>query len=353
MRTARAGSGDEPVPAATEPDPWAQDTDAHGHLLVHAEPPEQERPPVVSQPAPTPTSTRPVDITTLATITTRTPPHDPDLDRDLDAWHRPDPQRPRIAILGPVHVEASGEPPDERHRFYSELIVYLAQRGRTGATGEQIDDALWPDRTVNARSRRVAISKARRWLGETTTGVQWLPPNTGTDRRYRLTPGALLDWQLFRRLRARGEAQGPAGAGDLHQALTLVRGEPLAGAELPYSSGYRNPYTWLPGSDIQPHNLASAIVDTAHQLAVLALDAGDTVMARWAIERAWTADPNRLDDHPWIDAMRIARTDGRTAELRTLLDDLIRARDAEVPEDLPADTYTAIRTLADDLLRTG
>lgn len=410
MRAARAAApiddqpGDEPVPAATDPDPWAEGTDAHGHLLdagsapddvednepadpdhraVHENPTgadstadqhAQERRPAVpesdrSTPAPTQAgtnATQPVDIAALTPITNgataRTAPavsnrsrepHDPTLDEDLDAWYRPDPHRPRIAILGPVDVQAPGEMPDERIRFYSELVVYLTQRGRAGATGEQIDDALWPERGVNARSRRVAISKVRRWLGETAEGTHWLPPNAGADRLYRLTPGVLLDWQLFRRLRARGEARGAAGIADLRQALELVRGEPLAGAELPYSSGYRNPYTWLPGSDVQPHNLASAVVDTAHQLVDLYLAAGDTTGARWAVERAWLADPARLDDHPWIDAMRVARADGRSAELRALLDDLVRTREAEVPEDLSPDTYGAVHELVGDLLRVG
>ncbi|GGM51691.1 peptidoglycan-binding protein [Dactylosporangium sucinum] len=369
MRTARATARvDQDVPAATDQEPWAEGTDAHGHLTNAGDVPlarEQERPQAVPPEQPPTartvalTSTRPVIVSTLATVTAkRRPaarsdaPNDAELDADIEAWYRPDRSRPRIAVLGPAVVEAPGEPPEERIRFYSELVVYLAQRGRVGATGEQIDDALWPDRRVNARSRRVAISKARRWLGEAADGTQWLPPNAGSDRLYRLAPGALLDWQLFRRLRARGEARGADGAEDLRRALELVRGEPLAGADLPYSSGYRNPYTWLPGSDIQPHNLASAVVDTAHRLVDLCLDAGDGAGARWAVERAWLADPARLDDHPWIDAMRVARADGRSAELRALLDGLVRTREVEVPEDLSPDTYAAINDLIGEFLRS-
>ncbi len=380
MRAARATTGaggqpaDEPVPAAAETEPWAEGTDAHGHLITAADPEpgtpggepmlgpdlagtgsepaeaspaapligaiERERRPAVSEPdhhAPSPagdaTSPDPADATTLASITTaeiRSPrqaptapppvrrrPDDADLDADLDAWSRPDPYRPRVAVLGPVVVEAPGEPPDERLRFYSELVVYLTQRGRAGATGEQIDDALWGERGVNARSRRVAISKVRRWLGEDRNGTLWLPPNIGTDRRYRLIPGVLLDWQLFRRLRARGEANGPDGADDLRRALELVRGEPLAGAELPYSSGYRNPYTWLPGSDVQPHNLASAIVDTAHQLVGFCLSTDDVAGARWAVERAWLAESpvrhERVARHPRPGSDRRLRETGRQA----------------------------------------
>ncbi|BCJ58217.1 hypothetical protein Jiend_16390 [Micromonospora endophytica] len=85
----------------------------------------------------------------------------------------------------------------------------------------------------------------------------------------------------------------------------------------------------------------------------LCLAAGDTTSARWAVERAWLADPARLDDHPWIDAMRVAHADGRAAELRALLDDLVRAREAEVPEDLSPNTYGAINELVANLLKVG
>jgi hypothetical protein len=390
MRAARTAAptakqtADEMVPVAPETDPWAEGTDAHGHLLDTRPPvqdlkPAEENPPAAMEATAGGSSDirereqerRPAvpnsddhapalaDAVTSQKHAAASPTthhragKDPSLDADLDAWERPDPSRPRIAILGPVQVEAPGEPPEERIRFYSELVVYLAQRGRVGATGEQIDDALWKGRDVNARSRRVAISKVRRWLGENADGHQWLPPNVGADRLYRLSPGILTDWQLFRRLRARGEARGADGTEDLRRALELVRGEPLAGADLPYSSGYRNPYTWLPGSDIYPHNLASAIVDTAHQLVDLYLAGGDTAGARWAVERAWLADPARLDDHPWIDAMRVAKADGRSAELRSLLDDLVRTREVEVPEDLSPDTYKSIHDLLGDLLRIG
>ena len=372
---------DEPTPPAPENEPWTQGTDAHGHLIevqprrldnrpdpdgkpthddAHpaADPPEGEGSPAMRQPTAPPSqpATTPQARTTLSPrhlSHARRAPDDPELDRDLDAWHQPDPHRPRVAILGPVHVNAAGEQPDERLRFYSEIVVYLAQRGQRGATGDKIDDNLWAEQQINPRTRRVALSKVRRWLGEDADGQQWLPLNLGNDRLYRLRPGILMDWQLFRRLRARGEAHGPDGATDLRRALELVRGKPLDGATSGYPAGQRIPYAWLPRSDIQPYNLASAIVDTAHELAELRLASGDTTGARWATERAWTADPARADDHPWIDAMRIAHTEGRTAELRALLTDLIRTRGIEVPEDLPRQTFAIVRELFGDMLNAA
>jgi hypothetical protein len=106
-------------------------------------------------------------------------------------------------------------------------------------------------------------------------------------------------------------------------------------------------------SDIQPQHLTAAIVDTAHHLVQLHLADGDFAAARWAVEQAWQADPHRTDDHPWQDLLRIAHRDGHTSELRTLIDDLIRVRDVEVPEDLNPATYTLIDQLAGDWLRTS
>ncbi|MFI5845603.1 hypothetical protein ACIA8K_38455 [Catenuloplanes sp. NPDC051500] len=165
---------DEPVPAATEE--WADGTDAHGHLLP--------APGVVAPAAEPADTTRPKPAPTAATGTRRrrAPEDDAALDADLADWHNPATTRLRIAILGPVDVQAVGPPPDERLRFHREIVVYLASRGRHGATGEQLDAALWPETIVSPRSRRVAMSRTRRWLGEAPDGQPWLPPNNSIDR---------------------------------------------------------------------------------------------------------------------------------------------------------------------------
>ena len=92
-----------------------------------------------------------------------------------------------------------------------------------------------------------------RELSGDADGSLWLSPNLGADRVYRLREGYLLDWHLIRRLGTRSEARGAAGATDLRQALELVRGAPLDGADRPYAAGNRNPYTWLGGTELQPH----------------------------------------------------------------------------------------------------
>ncbi len=48
--------------------------------------------------------------------------------------------------------------------------------------------------------------------------------------------------------------------------------------------------------------------------------------------------------------MRAAHAEGHTAELRNLLGELMRTREAEVPEDLTPVTYALLRELLPDLL---
>lgn len=332
------------VPPAAETDYWARHADAAGRL--------QPDPPAAPArlPAGAIAARDGGHRVVTATVRQRDRAADPLLDADLTAWRERDPSRPRFGILGPVTVEVSGIPPEQRQRFYAEIIIYLAQRGARGADRDRLDAALWPDRLVKDTSRRVAIARTRRWLGETPDGEPWLP-DMGNDRCYRLREGYLLDWHLFRRLRARAQARGPAGIGDLRAALELVRGVPLDGADRPYASGARNPYPWLAESDIHPEHLTAAIVDTAHQLAELLLAADDTIGARWAVGKAWLADPARSYDQPWQDLMRAQHRDGHTAALRATFADLLRAREAEVPEDLAPETFQVCLRLLPDLIR--
>jgi hypothetical protein len=361
------------IPPAPEPEPWAEGTNAAGSLLeapddapqedaIHIdvvtppEPPaapEPNNPPkrriVVTEAIP---AEEPRPRTITAAIRQRERQTDPRLDADLRAWRDQDPTVPRISILGPVEIAAPGPEPEQRKLFHAEIIVYLAQRGARGADRDRLDEALWPGRQVKDASRRVAIARARRWLGETPDGEPWLP-DMGPDRTYRLRSGYLLDWHLFRRLRTRGEAHGPAGVKDLRRALELVRGVPLDGADRQYAAGGRNPYTWLAESDINPEHITAAIVDTAHLLAKLYLEAGDTAGARWAVARAWLADPARTYDQPWRDLMTCQHRDGHEAELRATFAELMRIRDAEVPEDLDPETFQLVLDLLPNMVRAS
>lgn len=299
-----------PVPPAVEPEAWAAGTDAAGALLP--------------APAPEPTA-------------------DPSLDDDLIAWYAEDPGRPRIGVLGPVQVEAHGTPPESRLRLHRELIVYLAQRGRRGATAERLEAALWPDRGIGQTDRQLFVARARQWLGTDPGGTAWLS-GADADLTYRLAEGYLFDWHLFRRLRTRAERLGDAGADDLRAALRLVRGVPLAGADRPAGPGTRNPFPWLGESQIDPDLLVAAVVDVAHQVAERCLADGDTDGVEWAVQQAWLADAGRDYDQPWRDLLRAEHAAGHDERVRSLLAELMEVRDAEAVDDLAPDTRQLIRS---------
>jgi hypothetical protein len=89
-------------------------------------------------------------------------------------------------------------------------------------------------------------------------------------------------------------------------------------------------------------HVLAVTIDTAHQLAQLYLTNGDTAGARWAIDQAWTADPHRIDDPPWIDLIEAELADGNRQAMQQRRDELVAFRGLEVPEDLPPQTYRAI-----------
>ena len=274
----------------------------------------------------------------------REPNDDPDLDVAVTEWFRESTQPPRVGLLGPVQVTAPGSLPNHRQRVCQELIVYLAMVGDEGADAAEISRQLWPLQPVRATVRTDVIMNVRRWLGSDAEGQPWLSEAV-PDGRYRLRGGVLVDWHLFRRLRARGERRGPAGAEDLRTALQLVRGAPLADAHDLAEASARPPYSWLPGSLIEPALLLAGVVDTAHQLVDLSLQSGDLDTARWAVQQAWLADVRRSDDHPWRDLLRIAHAEGDSGRVKTVIRELLRWRDAEHPDELGPVTRDLIRAL--------
>ncbi len=109
------------------------------------------------------------------------------------------------------------------------MLAYLTTRPH-GATTEEVADAL---RIPTDRVRK-DISALRNWLGvNPRTGRSHIPDSRQTDAArvrgqaaYQLED-VLVDADLFRRLRVRGEARGPEGLDDLKRALTLVTGTPF------------------------------------------------------------------------------------------------------------------------------
>ena len=257
------------------------------------------------------------------------------MDADLAAWAAG--SRPHLRLLGPIQARTgtTGKPTAvaKRKAFYTELLAFLALHPQ-GVTIDQVVDAFGSDAT----QMRVHLSKVRSWLGvDPTSGGNYLPDATkspaGIARGmgiYQLI-GVLADIDLFRRLRARGQARGPEGLSDLQAALGLVTGEPFTGQR-------GRGWAWLADGVRIDQHMVCAVVDVAHTVTIAALHAGDLALARTATEIALLAAP--YEDTPRLDLAAVVAAEGdRQAAERMLRDDVSnRADDGDAPDDLPERT---------------
>ena len=224
------------------------------------------------------------------------------------------------------------------------MIAYLATREQ-GATVEELGAAMWPgEPNVTGKSKlRNAVYIARKWLGPNpATGRDHLPSQKGAQgATYRLED-VLLDADLFRRLRVRGQARGGRdGIRDLRAALDLVTGPPF---------DQRRPggYSWLAGTPLD-YQYQAMIADVAHTVATHHLAAGEPAQAEWAARVALLA--GSLEDTPLLDLVAACRQQGDTAAADQHVRAIMANHDAEIEEDLPKRTYEIL--LRKDWLPTG
>ena len=133
---------------------------------------------------------------------------DPTLDADLAEWDDPAATRPKLRVLGPIELHAVGERTREvesRPAYFAELAAYLAGHPAGRTPNEVAADFEVQNNTLHTR-----LGQLRKWLGKKPDGEDWYFPPAQRVRGqqvYRLD-GVLVDADLFRRLRARGEARG-------------------------------------------------------------------------------------------------------------------------------------------------
>jgi hypothetical protein len=286
------------------------------------------------------------DVDALAPVVPRQTRHivedgDPDLDRDLAEWHDPECRRPKLALLGAVTATAQGAVPrvTERKAFFTELLAFLALHP-AGVASRQVQDAfnLKPSRT------RTDLALLRGWLGtDPQTGEQHLPPATSSPAHtargtggYQLR-GVLVDFDLFRRLRARAQARGAEGISDLLSALQLVTG-------LPFSNLRDHGWSWLLDEERAHETATLAVVDVAHIVATDALSRGDLSRARFAAETACRAAP--YDDICRLDLAKVAEAEGHGDQAEEILNRQVfnRTDDDDLPPiDLPDRTKTVVK----------
>ena len=151
----------------------------------------------------------------------------------------------------------------------------------------------------------------------------------------------LIDVDLFRRLRVRGEARGGRGGiGDLRTALRLVEGRPF---DHPIEREGAGGWAWLVDGDRLDEHMAVAVVDVAHLVTSDALAQGDLATARLAAETAALAAP--YEEIPRLDLAAVAAAEGRHAEAQRIIRDEIcnRTDDEGAPTELPTRTEEILR----------
>ena len=187
------------------------------------------------------------------------------------------------------------------------------------------------------------MTALRSWLGRNPrTGNDHLPDARKTRAAAERGAAAyqvedvLCDVDLFRRLRARGQARGSVGLDDLTAALRLVAGEPFSALR---DSGW----TWILEGDRIDQVMASAIVDVAHLVTTHALAAGDLDLARFAAETSCNAAP--YDDIGRLDLVQVASLSGQSEDAeRHLIDGVLNRSDDDLgPVDLPDRTARIVR----------
>ncbi|MDI9629441.1 MAG: LysM peptidoglycan-binding domain-containing protein [Acidobacteriota bacterium] len=290
---------------------------------------------------PLPETTTPQDLAELAPKITdgvreAVEKADPNLDADVADWFAESCWRPRLTLLGPVGVRAHGVALANRKPFFTELLAFIALKEH-GATPEEVAIAFGHKPSTSRNSVKVL----RDWLGvNPRTGRDHLPD--ATKSRAAKTRGAavyevddlLVDVDLFRRLRARGEARGSEGISDLVTALELVMGRP-------FDQLRGTGWAWLADMNID-HHMVCAIVDVAHLVTTHFLKTDDLRKARATVEKALVAAP--YDTIPKLDLAAIAHAEGHTEEAKRIVHEEVCnvLDDGGLPEDVSERTAEII-----------
>lgn len=268
------------------------------------------------------------------------------LDSDVADWFDDDCPRPKISALGPVMLAANGKRPSSR-AYYIELAIYLALHRAHGASKEQVQDAMGcPGDRV-----RKDMAILREWLG----GYEQIPDarkSPAAKQRglnvYQFSDRPLFDYELFRQLRARGEARGgKRGQRDLLTAMQLVRG-------VPFDQRRPGGYEWLATGQRYDDYASYAVSDVAAvaatrllQAAAEAASVGDVDKAATARKKALTVAQIASEAVPADETshlLRAAAEDDEISRERILRDLVVNRSDlGGAPEDLPDRTEQILR----------
>lgn len=287
-------------------------------------------------------ATTPQDLATLAPqvavhVRSDVEAADPRLDADVAAWFAENCPLPRLRLLGPVRATTRGTPLVKRKPYMTELLTFIALHPH-GVAPAEVAEAF----DITPAKVREYVRLVREWLGTNPrTGEPHLPDaRYGANAAMRGSPvyevvDLLVDFDLFRRLRSRGQAKGPDGIDDLRTALRLVTGRPF---DAPAQRRAGGGWTWLVEGDRLDEHAVVAVVDVAHLVTTHALVTGELHIARAAAQTAALAAP--YEEIPRLDLVAVATAEGNLAEAQQILREEIanRSDDDGPPPELSART---------------
>jgi DNA-binding SARP family transcriptional activator len=204
-----------------------------------------------------------------------------------------------VAVLGPIDIRGAAR--SFSRAWAEELVVYLAMHPN-GVSNEAWATALWPDRLMAPSSLHSTASVARRSLGQSADGADYLPRSHG---RLALAATVGTDWGRFVAL---ADSDQPH---QWRQALTLVRGRPFDGLRAS---------DWPILEGIAPA-IEAAVVDLAGRLAGACLQQGDARGAEWAARRGLVVSP--YDERLYRMLMRASDLGGNPAGVDALMSELL------------------------------
>jgi DNA-binding SARP family transcriptional activator/nucleoid-associated protein YgaU len=232
-----------------------------------------------------------------------------------------------VQVTGP---EGQGEPLIPKRQRALEAIAYLALR-ETTVDREDLEISLFPHGANAAKTLYNTVSSARALLGD-----ELFPPPEGG--RYELSPAVVTDYGVFSELTAEAdETEDAMTAADLlHQALSLVRGEPF--------TGVGRSYAW-----VGPHRgtIVAQVVDAAEELAEVRLAAGDWRSAEWAARQGLRAFPS--DERMYRLLMRTAAAAGNVPGVQRVFRELC---DVLADPDLGVEPEDTVHPETIELLET-
>jgi nucleoid-associated protein YgaU len=262
------------------------------------------------------------------------------LDRDVEDWFGE--RVPRLMVLGPVTARA--RKPRRAEKKWPQILSTLTylMHHPDGTAAPDIAEAIGePSPKI-----RTYVSYLRAWFGTDPRTGRPHAPKANESRAYEergvqcyQIEGVLYDVDLFRRLRARGQARGADGIEDLLTALRLVQGRPFEGTETTAV------WQWAFQSERTDLELTAAIIDVAHIVADHGFAGDDLDLVGRAVATAKLVAPE--DDVVVNDEVHLLWRQGHTELARRRREDLLNGGDDG--GDLgPVETPGRTRRIASD-----